>query len=1035
MYFRVLLTPSSPKFSFFSLVRRLSYSKDLGRQIYYGHVMPSHDQLHQRLVEICLDQCKLFKSRKVFDGMPQRLALALRTGKAVHSKSLILGICSEGKLGNAIVDLYAKCSEVSYAEKLFDSLGKDVTAWNSMLSMYSKLRQPRKVLRSFVLLFENLIFPNKFTFSIVLSTCARETNVEFGRLIHCCMIKMGLERNSYCGGALVDMYAKFDMYAKCGLIGDARLVFDGIVDPNTVCWTCLFSGYVKAGLPEEAVRVFERMRDEGHQPDHLAFVTVINTYISLGKLKDARVLFGEMPNPDVVAWNVMISGHGKRGCETVAIGYFLNMRKSGVKSTRSTLGSVLSAIGIVANLDLGLVVHAEAIKQGLASNIYVGSSLVSMYSKCEKMEAAAKVFEALEERNDVLWNAMIRGYAHNGEAHKVVALFMDMKSSGYNIDDFTFTSLLSTCAASHDLVMGSQFHSVIIKKKLTENLFVGNALVDMYAKCGALEDARQIFERMCDRDNVSWNTIIGSYVQDENESEAFGLFKRMNSCGIVSDGACLASTLKACTNVHGLDQGKQVHCLSVKCGLDRDLHTGSSLIDMYSKCGIIEDARKFFSSMPEWSVVSMNALIAGYSQNNLKESVVLFQEMLARGVNPSEITFATIVEACHKPEIFTLGTQFHGQIIKRGFSSEGEYLGISLLGMYMNSSRMAEACALFSELPSPKSIVLWTGMMSGHSQNGFYEEALKFYKEMRHDGALPDQATFVTVLRVCSVLSSLREGRAIHSLIFHLAHDLDELTSNTLIDMYAKCGDMKSSSQVFFEMRRRSNVVPWNSLINGCAKNGYAEDALKIFDSMRQSHIMPDEITFLGVLTACSHAGKVTEGQKIFEMMIGQYGLEARVDHVACMVDLLGRWGYLQEADDFIEAQNLKPDARLWSSLLGACRIHGDDIRGQIAAEKLIALEPQNSSAYVLLSNIYASQGRWEKANALRKAMRDIGVKKVPGCSWIDVGQKTHIFAAGDKSHPDIGKIEMFLEDLYDLVKDDVIVNPDTVERASLDCV
>lgn len=1030
MNFRALSTPSSSSKvdSFSFLLRRFSSSTDLVQRI-SGRFSPSYDQIHNSLLETCLEQCKQFKNRKVFDEMPQRTVHAFRTGKAVHSRSLKLGIDTKGRLSNSILDLYAKCKETAYAEKVFDSVEKDVTGWNSMLSMYSSIGIPTKVLRSFVSLFESLFFPDKFTFSIVLSTCARERNVEFGRQIHCCMVKTGFERNSYCGGALVDMYAK------CDFIGDAQRVFDGVVDPNPVCWTCLLSGYVKAGLPEEAVTVFERMRDEGHRPDHLAFVTVINTYINLGKLEDARLLFGEMPSPDVVAWNVMISGHGKRGCESVAVEYFLNMRKSGVRSTRSTLGSVLSAVGIVANLDLGLVVHAEAIKQGLACNIYVGSSLVSMYSKCEKMEDAAKVFEALEERNDVLWNAMIRGYAHNGEAHKVMELFMDMRCSGHNIDDFTFTSLLSTCAASHDLEMGSQFHSVIIKKKLADNLFVGNALVDMYAKCGGVEDARKVFERMCGRDNVSWNTMIGGYVQDENESEAFDLFKRMNSCGMVSDGSCLASTLKACANVRGLYQGKQAHCLSFKCGLDTDLHAGSSLIDMYAKCGVIEDSRRVFSSMPEWSVVSMNALIAGYSQNNLEEAVVLFREMLTRDVNPSEITFATIVEACDKPERLALGTQFHGQIIKRGVSYEGEYLGISLLGLYMNACRMVEACVLFSELPSPKSIVLWTGLMSGHSQNGFYEEALKFYKEMRRDGALPDQATFVTVLRVCSVLSSLREGRAIHSLTFHLAHDLDELISNTLIDMYAKCGDMKSSSQVFNEMRRGSNVVSWNSIINGYAKNGYAEEALKLFVTMRQSQIMPDEITFLGVLTACSHAGKVSEGRKIFEMMVTQYGIEARVDHVACMVDLLGRWGYLEEADDFIKVQNLEPDARLWSSLLGACRIHGDDIRGEMAAEKLIELEPQNSAAYVLLSNIYASQGRWEKVNALRKDMKDRGVRKVPGYSWIDVGQGTHVFGAGDKSHSDIGKIEKFLEDIYVLVKDDAIVNHDIKEHASHDCI
>ncbi|KAF3543073.1 hypothetical protein DY000_02003851 [Brassica cretica] len=650
MSFRVLLSPSSPKYETFSLLRRLGSSTDLQR------VSPNHDETYNSLLGICLEQCKLLKTRKVFDEMPQRTVHASRIGKAVHTRSLTLGIDSRGRLSNAVVDLYAKCKEIAYAEKVFDSLEKDVTAWNSMLSMYSSIGLPGKVLRSFVSLFKGLFFPNKFTFSIVLSTCARDSNVEFGRQIHCCMVKTGFERNSYCGGALVDMYAK------CDCIGDARQVFDEILDPNTVCWTCLFSGYVKAGLPEEAVIVFEKMRGEGHRPDHLAFVTVINTYISLGKLKDARVLFGEMASPDVVAWNVMISGHGKRGCESVAVEYFL-------------------------------------------------------------------------------------------------------------------------------------------------------------------------------------------------------------------------------------------------------------------------------------------------------------------------------------------------------------------------------------KLPSPKSIVLWTGMMSGHSQNGFYEEALKFYKEMRQDGALPDQATFVTVLRVCSVLSSLREGRAIHSLTFHLAHDLDELTSNTLIDMYAKCGDMKSSSQVFDEMKRRSNVVSWNSIINGYAKNGYAEDALKIFDSMRQSRITPDEITFLGVLTACSHAGRVSEGRKIFEMMISQYGIEARVDHVACMVDLVGRWGYLEEAVDFLEAQNLKPDARVWSSLLGACSIHGDDIRGEMAAEKLIELEPENSSAYVLLSNIYASQGRWEKVNALRKDMKDRGVSKVPGCSWIDVGERKHVFGAGDKSHSDICKIETFLEDIYDVVKDDAIVNHDIMEHASHVCI
>ncbi|XP_010519391.1 PREDICTED: pentatricopeptide repeat-containing protein At3g09040, mitochondrial isoform X2 [Tarenaya hassleriana] len=963
MYFsRCLFRPSTPKIDSFSLIHRLSFVSDLARRnLSYGHVLPRQDHVYGRLLENCLKQCGKVKSRKVFDEMPHRLEQALRTGKAVHAQSLILGFGSKGMLGNAILDLYAKCGEVGSAEKAFELLEKDITAWNSILSMYSRIGQSGRVLKSFVSLLDIQVSPNVFTFSILLSSCSKEMDVQFGRQTHCSMVKMGLESCSYCGGALVDMYAK------CEVLSDAQRAFDELVDPNTVSWTCLFSGYVKAGLPKEAVSVYENIRDIGHRPDRLASVTVMNTYVSLGRLDDSRQLFAEMPSPDVVAWNVMISGHSKRGYEAEAIKYFRDMRKSGVKSSRSTLASVLSAIANMGNLDFGLVVHAEAIKQGLAPSVYVGSSLVSMYTKCGKMEAAEKVFDELEEKNDVLWNSMLRGYAHNGNTHKVMELFMDMKCSGFDLDDYTFTSILSACASLQDPKPGKQFHSIIIKKMLATNLFVGNALVDMYAKCGALEDARQLFERMCDRDNVSWNAIISGYVQEEDEIEAFNLFKRMNLWGMLPDEPCLVSMLNACANIQGLHQGKQVHGISVKCGLETGLYTVSSLIDMYAKCGIIEDARRVLYSVPEWSVVAVNALIGGYSQNNLEKAVILFQEMLARSFDPSEITFAALLDACHEPKSLMVGTQIHGQIIKRGILYDEEYLGISLLGLYMNSHRMREACALFSEFSSPRSPVLWTGMISGYSQNGFHEEALQLYKEMHRNGALSDQATYVSVLHVCSALSSLRE-----------------------------------------------------------------DDALKIFYVMRRARIMPDDVTFLGVLTACSHAGKVSEGREIFEMMVSQYGIKPCVDHSACMVDLLGRWGYLREASELIkETENLKPDARLWASLLGACTIHGDDNRGKMAAEKLIELEPDNSAAYVLLSNIYASQGRWEKVNALRKAMRDSGVKKSPGCSWIDVTQKTHVFVAGDKSHPDTVKIETVLKGIDELMRDDSIVNHDMVESTS----
>lgn len=945
--------------------------------------------------------------------MSQTRQQALKAGKLIHGRGLKLGFWSNGLLGNAILDLYAKCGDIDSAEMAFNGLGKrDVMAWNSVISMYSKRGLIEEVVTSMGSLLSSGILPNEFIFATVLSACARLKDVEFGRLVHSYAVKMGLEASSFCEGALIDMYSK------CNSLADARQVFDGSKDLDTVSWTSMIAGYVQAGLLEEALKVFERMQKAGHVPDQVAFVTIINAFVGLGRLDDAFVLFSQMPNPNVVAWNVMISGHAKRGYEVEAIELFQNMRASGVKSTRSTLGSVLSAIASLAALDFGLVVHAEAVKQGLNSNVYVGSSLISMYAKCEKIDAAKKAFDGVDEKNVVLWNSMLGGYAQNGYSDEVIELFSQMKGSGFQPDEFTYTSILSACACLECLETGRQFHSFIMKNKFASNLFVANALVDMYAKSGALKEARHQFEIMKTKDNVSWNAIIVGYVQEEDELEAFNMFQRMISYGFVPDEVSLASILSACANVQSFEQGKQVHSLAVKSGLEKSLYAGSALIDMYAKCGTIEDACKVLRGMPQRSVVSMNSMIAGYAPKDLDEAMALFREMQVDGLKPSEVTFASLLDACDEPLKLKVGRQIHCLIVKRGLLYDEEFLGVSLLRMYMNSLRDAEARILFSEFQHRKSAVLWTALISGHTQNDCNEEALYFFREMHSYNVLPDQATFVSVLRACAVLSSLREGRQIHPLIYHTGYDLDELTTSALIDMYAKCGEVKYSAQVFEEINSKNDISCWNSMIVGFAKNGYAEDALRIFVEMKQTRVMPDDVTFLGVLTACSHAGKVTEGRQIFEMMVN-YGIQPRVDHCACLVDLLGRWGFLKEAEDFIDSLKFEPDAMIWASLLGACRIHGDEIRGRRAAEKLIELEPQNSSPYVLLSNIYAASGNWDEVNALRKAMREKRVQKFPGCSWIVVGQKKNLFIAGDKSHPKADAIEEMLKDLVVLMRED----------------
>ncbi|XP_058760455.1 pentatricopeptide repeat-containing protein At3g09040, mitochondrial-like [Vicia villosa] len=888
---------------------------------------------------------------------------------------------------------------------------------NSLISTYSRQSLFQKVLQTYTTLINSSQQPNQSTFSTTLQSCTKLENLEFGKLVHTSIIKNGFESDPLIHRNLIHFYTK------CKCMTSARTLFDSALESNllhldTPSLTALISGYVNVGLYEEALHVFDEMRS-GFVLDELAYVTVLNACVSLGKMDYARELFDEMGGcENVVVWNVMISGHGKRGYYKEAVEFYREMRKNGVGSSRSTLASVLSAIAGLGELDYGLLVHGEGIKLGLESSVYVVSSLVNMYGKCGRLGDAKKVFDVVCERNVVTWNTILGVYASNGCLSDVMELFTEMMGCGIDPDEFTYSSILSSCACFEFLEIGRQMHSTIIKKRFTDNLCVNNALVDMYAKAGALKEARKQFEQMKYRDNISWNAILVGYVQEEEETNAFNMFRRMNRLGVVPDEVSMASILSACGNIKALEAGLQFHSLSVKLGLETNLFAGSSLIDMYSKCGGIKDARKVYSTMPEWSVVSMNALIAGYALKDTKEAINLLHEMQVLGLNPSEITFASLIDCCKEPPKVILGMQLHCAILKKGLLCGSEFLGTSLLGMYMDSQRMEDANILFSELSNLKSIVLWTALISGHTQSDCSDEALKLYRKMRDNNILPDQATFVTVLRACALLSSLQDGKEMHSLIFHTGFDLDELTSSALVDMYAKCGDVESAAKVFKELAVKKDAISWNSMIVGFAKNGYAERALNVFDQMTQSNVAPDDVTFLGVLTACSHAGLVSEGRRIFDNMVNYYGICPRVDHYACMVDLLGRWGFLEEAEGFIDKLDVEPNAMIWANLLGACRIHGDEKRGQKAAEKLIELEPQNSSPYVLLSNMYAASGHWDEARSLRRTMIQREIQKMPGCSWIVIGQNTNSFVAGDLSHPSSDEISHALKHLTALTRD-----------------
>ncbi|WOL08099.1 pentatricopeptide repeat-containing protein [Canna indica] len=560
------------------------------------HPILPHPRAYADLLTSLSKQATLLHTHHPFDETLLR-NLFSRSCKTLHARTLKLGFGLSRTVGSALVDLYSKCGQLCYSRRVFDRLEeRDAATWNSVLSAHSRHGSPVEVLCSFRSMRSAGVLPDQFGFAITLSACSRLKDLDLGKQVHCTVVKTGLESNSFSEGSLIDMYSK------CNHVADARKVFEKIDSPDTVSWTNMIAAYSRIGMCNEAVELFSEMLDRGGAPDQVVYVTTITALLSLGRLDDAEDLFWQMPLPNAVAWNVMISGYAQNGCAAEALSFFKEMRSRRVKPTRSTLGSVLSAAANLMALNEGRQVHSEAIRFGLDSNVFVGSSLVNLYAKCFQIEDARKVFDFTDVRNTVMWNAMLSGCVQNGYAEEVMHLFFDMKRLDSDPDDCTFVNVLGACGCLENLSMGRQLHAFAVKNSSVSNLFVGNAVLDMYAKCGELSDAKRQFKHMPIRDIVSWNAIIAGFAHNEEEDGALSLFQRMMMMDeVLPDEISLATVLSACSNLQAFEEGRQIHCLSIKSNLNSNLYVASSLVDLYAKHGEIEAAKRVYVQMHQRS--------------------------------------------------------------------------------------------------------------------------------------------------------------------------------------------------------------------------------------------------------------------------------------------------------------------------------------------------------------------------------------------------------------------------------------------------
>ncbi|KAH9733092.1 pentatricopeptide repeat-containing protein [Citrus sinensis] len=589
-------------------------------------------------------------------------------------------------------------------------------------------------------------------------------------------------------------------------------------------------------------------------------------------------------------------------------------------------------------------IHARMITTGFIKNTHLTTKLVASFSSspCTPLTEFARYiffkYHAFREKKDpFLWNAIIKTYSHGLDPKEALVMFCLMLDNGVSVDKFSASLVLKACSRLGLIEEGLQIHGLLRKVAFGSDLFLQNCLISLYVRCGCLEFARQLFDKMGIRDSVSYNSMIDGYVKSGNIESARELFDSMpiRERNLISWNSVLNGYAQ-------LKSGLQFAWQIFEKMPERDLISWNSMLHGCVKCGKMDDAQALFDKMPKRDVVSWANMIDGYAK----------------------------------------------------------------LG------RVDIARRLFDEMPK-RDVVACNAMMGGYVRNGYSMKALEIFDNMQCELYLhPDDASLVIVLSAIAQLGHIDKGVAIHRYLEKDQFSLNGKHGVALIDMYSKCGSIENAIKVF-EQIEDGSVDHWNAMINGLAIHGLGELAFDLLMEMERLSIEPDDITFTGLLNACAHAGLVKEGLLCFELMRRIHKLEPELQHYGCMVDILGRAGHIEAARNLIEDMPMEPNDVIWRTLLSACRNYENLNVGEPVAKHLIGMDSSNSSSYVLLSNMFAGLGMWNDARRVRSMMKERNLKKLPGCSWIELEGVVHEFFVRDKSRLQVRDIYYMLDNMW----------------------
>ncbi|XP_024545081.1 pentatricopeptide repeat-containing protein At4g13650-like [Selaginella moellendorffii] len=602
----------------------------------------------------------------------------------------------------------------------------------------------------------------------------------------------------------------------------------------------------------------------------------------------------------------------------------------------------------------GRRVHAHLQDHGYGRNRFLGNLLIQMYGKCGSLADARAVFSHLPCKNRYSWAILMAACnACAGNGWETIDLFHLMDLDGIRPDTVNFVNALTACSFAGALAEGRALHARIGALGMLSDRFVACALISMYGRCKDLEDAKAVFDSMADRDLITWNAMLAAYAQNGHCKEALDFYRQFDRHGVAPDNVTYITLLYACSCLEDLEEGMRIHSLLPPAVIDEDIVLANALVTMYFRCQRMDLAEQTFERITNKDYASWNVMISGNAQcGQARNALALYRRMNLEGFEAGDVTFMSVLDACCLVKDLGEGRRVHAWARSTG-SDQQILVGTNLVNMYGKCGSVEEAREVFLGLRR-KTLVTWTAMIAAYAQNGHSREALDLFYELEREecGKDLDNIALITIVDACAKIGDLGEGRELHRRIIQHRVESDIVVCNALITMYNKCGSLAGAREIFQSIQG-PNIISWNAMLASYCEHGSNAAALELFARMVNDGCPPDDITFVSILFACSHAGLFEQGWQHFVSMRDDFGVVGKFEHYVCMADLLGRSGWLDEAEVLLDGAPYRSAATAWNTLLSACKMHQNLGKGERIAERILELDPQVAGSYVQLSNMY----------------------------------------------------------------------------------